>query len=172
MNLTRLSPQELKQRIEQGSVRLVDVREADEFARVHISSAESNPLSKFDVHACQRPGAQPVLYCRSGARSTQAAKQLAAAGFGDILHLEGGIAAWESEGLPVEKNASAPISLMRQVQIVAGTMIATGTLLGAFVSPWFLLISGGAGFGLLIAGLTDTCAMASLLSMMPWNRAD
>ena len=68
MNLTRLSPQELKQRIEQGSVRLVDVREADEFARVHISSAESNPLSKFDVHACQRPGAQPVLYCRSGAR--------------------------------------------------------------------------------------------------------
>jgi Protein of unknown function (DUF2892) len=59
---------------------------------------------------------------------------------------------------------------MRQVQIVAGSLVFTGTMLGAFVSPAFLLLSGFVGAGLMFAGITDTCAMAMLLAKLPYNQ--
>jgi hypothetical protein len=67
-------------------------------------------------------------------------------------------------------NRNAPLSLMRQVQIVTGSLIVTGTLLGAFVSPWFLILSGFVGTGLLFAGITNTCALAMLLAKLPFNQ--
>jgi hypothetical protein len=42
---------------------------------------------------------------------------------------------------------------MRQVQITAGSLILVGTLLGAFVSPWWLILSGFVGAGLVFAGI-------------------
>jgi hypothetical protein len=62
------------------------------------------------------------------------------------------------------------ISLERQVRIAAGTLVATGTLLGAFVSPWWLILPGFVGGGLIFAGVTDFCGMAMLLARMPWNK--
>ncbi|WP_413168420.1 DUF2892 domain-containing protein [Capilliphycus salinus ALCB114379] len=59
---------------------------------------------------------------------------------------------------------------MRQVQIVAGSLVLTGTLLGALVSPWFLLLSGFVGAGLTFAGITNTCALALLLAKLPFNQ--
>jgi len=49
--------------------------------------------------------------------------------------------------------------------------VLIGSLLGWFVSPWWLLLSGFIGAGLVFAGATDTCGMAMMLSRMPWNRA-
>ena len=69
-----------------------------------------------------------------------------------------------------ERSARAPISLQRQVQMVAGSLIVAGTLLGAFVSPWFLLLSGFVGAGLTFAGITNTCGMAMLLAKLPYNQ--
>jgi hypothetical protein len=60
---------------------------------------------------------------------------------------------------------------MRQVQIVVGLCVATFTALGAFVNPWFLVVPGFMGCGLLFAGATGTCGMAAMLGVMPWNRA-
>jgi len=45
-----------------------------------------------------------------------------------------------------------------------------GVLLGVTVSPWFLLIPGFMGGGLLFAGASGTCAMATLLGKLPYNR--
>jgi len=67
-------------------------------------------------------------------------------------------------------NKNAPISIMRQVQIVAGSLVLIGTLLGVFVSPKFLFLSGFVGAGLLFAGITNTCAMAQLLAKLPYNQ--
>ena len=39
-----------------------------------------------------------VLYCRSGGMSTQAAKELAAAGYTQVYELDGGFNAWKSAG--------------------------------------------------------------------------
>lgn len=43
---------------------------------------------------------------------------------------------------------------MRQAQIGAGSLTLAGALLGALVSPWFCLLCGLVGAGLLFAGLT------------------
>ena len=60
---------------------------------------------------------------------------------------------------------------MRQVQIAAGSLVVLGVLLGAFVAPEFLGLAGFVGAGLVLAGVTGWCGMATLLQAMPWNRA-
>jgi hypothetical protein len=45
------------------------------------------------------------------------------------------------------------------------------TALAATVSPLFLIGTGFMGAGLLFAGATGICALATVLSKMPWNRA-
>ncbi|MFM7426086.1 MAG: rhodanese-like domain-containing protein [Elainella sp.] len=166
-----INPHALKQGLEQQILTLIDVREPAEYAREHIAGAQSMPLSRFDpkqISAADQ--AQLVLYCQSGRRSATAAEKLLAAGFESVLQLEGGLAIWKEAGYATVINRNAPISLMRQVQIVAGALVFTGTLLGAFVSPWFLLLSGFVGTGLMIAGLTNTCMLARLLAQLPYNQ--
>lgn len=161
----------LKQWMDQDRVTLVDVREPSEFAGEHIPGALLMPLSKFDPSLVKsEPGQTLVLHCQTGNRSAEAAQKLFLAGFEEVIHLGGGITEWKQAGYPTKVNKNAPISIMRQVQIIAGTLILTGTLLGAFVSPWFLLLSGFVGAGLTFAGLSGTCAMAMLLAKLPYNQ--
>ncbi len=59
---------------------------------------------------------------------------------------------------------------MRQVQIVAGSLVVLGAVLGATVAPAFYLLSAFVGAGLVFAGVTGFCGMARILDVMPWNR--
>jgi hypothetical protein len=79
--------------------------------------------------------------------------------------------AWKRAGLPVAEDRRQPLELMRQVQIAAGSLALLGAVLGAAVNPWFHALSGVVGAGLVFAGVTGTCGMATLLRQMPWNRA-
>ncbi len=47
-------------------------------------------------------GAKIVLYCRSGRMSSIAAKELVKADCTNVWNLDGGIAAWEQQGLPLK----------------------------------------------------------------------
>ncbi len=58
---------------------------------------------------------------------------------------------------------------MRQVQIVVGSLAATGAILSLAVNPWFAVVPLLPGCGL-FAGITGTCGMALMLARMPWNR--
>ena len=49
-------------------------------------------------------------------------------------------------------------------------VLLLGTLLGAFVHPYWLGLSGFVGAGLVFAGVTDTCGMGMMLAQMPWNQ--
>lgn len=169
--IREIAPAELKRWLDEGKAIVVDVRESDEFAAERIEGAMSRPLSTLN------PASVPVgdektvvLHCRSGKRSQEAAQRLIAAGRSEVCHLKGGLKAWVDANLPVRKLDKAPISIMRQVQITAGSLVFIGTVLGAFVSPWFLLLSGFVGAGLVFAGLSGTCGMATMLSYMPWNK--
>ncbi|MEB3300233.1 MAG: rhodanese-like domain-containing protein [Candidatus Sericytochromatia bacterium] len=83
---------------------LVDVREPDEFEGGHITGAVLVPVGTIGSWAAKQPKDRPmVLVCRSGGRSTKAAKQLEQAGFKALVNLEGGMMAWEAAGLPVAK---------------------------------------------------------------------
>jgi hypothetical protein len=113
-----------------------------------------------------------ILHCASGARSARAAAMLVAAGITDVANLKGGIAAWKQAGFPLAVNRKAPLPLMRQVQIVAGGLVVVGVVLGAAVHPWFLGLSAFVGAGLVMAGVTGWCGMATLLRKLPYNRAN
>lgn len=150
---------------------IVDVREPAEYAAERIPGAKLHPLSQFNPNQVQlQSGQKLVLYCQSGNRSTKAAQQCLDAGFTSVIHLRGGIPSWKKAGYGIEKNQNAPISLFRQVQIVAGSLVLLGTILGILISPNFLLLSGFVGAGLVFAGVTNTCAMGSLLAKLPYNQ--
>jgi rhodanese-related sulfurtransferase len=96
---------DLRAGLADGSIDLVDVREADEYATGHIKGALFNPLSRFD--AAKLPPAQPgrkiVVYCRSGKRSVSAMEQARLLGRRDVnTHFAGGILGWLAAGLPTE----------------------------------------------------------------------
>ena len=169
--LQEIDAQTLKQWLKKDSVTLVDVREATEYATERIPGAKLHPLSQFDPQQVRPAAGQKlVLYCQSGNRSTKAAKQCVEAGFNSVIHLRGGIPSWKSAGYAIEKNQNAPISLFRQVQIVAGSLVVLGTVLGVVISPRFLLLSVFVGAGLVFAGITNTCAMGMLLAKLPYNQ--
>ncbi len=168
-----VSPAELERLLAAGEVTLIDVREDFEHRGEHIAPSENMPLSKFDADAllARDDTDRIVLHCKSGARSGKAAAQLAAAGV-SVPQLTGGIDAWKSAGKPTVKPKGAPkLDVMRQMQITAGSLTLVGTLLGVFVSPWFLIVPGFIGTGLTFAGLSGWCGMAKALALMPWNRA-
>ncbi len=158
--------------VEQGAL-LVDIRDPDEHARERIPGACCIPLARLGSapELATAQGRALVFHCRSGTRTrTNASILCAAAGNCDAYVVEGGLDAWKQAGLPVERDARAPLELMRQVQIAAGSLALAGTVLAATVSPWFMLVSGMVGLGLLLAGVTGFCGMAHLLARMPWNR--
>jgi rhodanese-related sulfurtransferase len=167
--LQTVSAQTLKQLLEQKAVTLIDVREPAEYAGEHIPGATLVSLSNFDLRKIPQDGSI-VLYCRSGNRSTMAAQKLFTAGFATVTHLSGGIGAWKEAGYPTTINRKAPISLLRQVQIITGSSVLIGTLLGVLVSPWFLLLSGVMGAGLIYSGITDSCMLGMMLAKLPYNQ--
>ena len=154
--------------LDQGAV-LVDVREADEHAREHVPGARHNPLSR--LAAVEAPAGKAVIFhCRSGARTAANTPRLAAATQCEAYLLEGGLEAWKKAGLPVAVDRGQPIEIMRQVQIVAGSLVLLGVVLGVWVAPAFLGLSAFVGAGLAFAGISGWCGMARLLALMPWNR--
>lgn len=169
--LNLLKPDEAARRLADGRAVLIDIREPDEFARRRAKGALSRPLSTLDAKGLDLPDAREVIFtCRSGMRTKAAGERLLAACGRSAHVLDGGLDAWDGAGLPVEIDAKAPLEMMRQVQIVAGTLVLAGVLLGSMVSPWFLGLAGFVGAGLTFAGVTGFCGMARLLALAPWNR--
>ena len=155
-----------------GAIRLLDVRTPSEFENAHIGGAYNVPLDQLHEHAAEvraAPGAV-VLICQSGQRAQRAEAVLRTAGMGNMHVLDGGMKAWIAAGLPVRR-IRARVSLERQVRIVAGAIVALGSIGALTLSPWLAVVPALVGSGLVFAGITDTCAMGMLLARLPYNRA-
>ena len=169
--LILLSPSEVAERLKAGTAHLVDIREADEVAREAIAGAASAPLSTFEaVDLTLAPDSAVVFMCRTGQRTGANCNRLAARVAGEAFVLEGGLDAWNAAGLATTVNHSAPLEMMRQVQIGAGSLILVGSVLGLWVHPAFWALAAFVGVGLLTAGLTGFCGMARVLALAPWNQ--
>ena len=169
--LTSLSPEEVQRRLSAGEIRLIDIRETDEYAEVSIPGARLIPLSVIRKHPLTESGsrAKPVVFtCRSGNRTREMAPLLESLVSDPAYVLDGGVAGWEKAGLPVERTRM-PLPLFRQIQIGAGSLVLIGTIGGAFWPPLYWL-SAFVGAGLVFAGVTGFCGLGILLSRMPWNR--
>ena len=170
-NLQTISPARAAELMRKGAV-LIDIREADEHARERIPGARHHALSRIDAESPARAGDDVlVFHCRSGARTKgSAARLFAASKTCDTYILEDGLDAWKKARLPVTLDRSQPIDIIRQVQIVAGSLVLLGVVLGALVAPGFYALSGFVGAGLIFAGSTGFCGMAHVVTRMPWNQ--
>jgi 3-mercaptopyruvate sulfurtransferase SseA len=132
------------------------------------------PLHELNVHevlAWHKPGEPIYVLCQAGARAAKAIEQFERAGCYDCVLVEGGTQAWIDAGLPVHRGKSTVLPIMRQVQIVVGSLSAVSAILALAVNPWFAAVPLFLGCGLLFAGITGTCGMAIMLAKMPWNRS-
>ena len=164
-----LSAQELADQLALKQVTVIDVREPMEYASGHIAGSLNVPLAQLPK--ADLPPGPLVLICQSGNRSRQGLERLRQSGHPQSLaELPGGIPTWQQAGLPVRTLSNAPLPLMRQVQIAAGSLVLLGLILSQLVSPAWILLSWFVGAGLVFAGISGFCGMARLLALMPWNR--
>jgi rhodanese-related sulfurtransferase len=167
----RLCPQDLADPACRLGLSLIDVREPLEFASGHIAGSRNIPLDRIGRSAL--PPGPLLLVCQSGNRSARAVETLLRQHHpAAVADLEGGLTAWQQAGLPLRRRDNAPLPLMRQVQIAAGSLVLLGLGLSASVAPAWIALSWFVGAGLVFAGLSGSCGLAKLLALMPWNRLD
>lgn len=101
--LQQMSPQELRQKLGDRQINVLDVRRESEWQAGHIAGANRWPLDNFRVSAPEVDPALPVaVHCQSGYRSVIACSLLQRAGLENVFDVSGGFAAWRQSGLPVE----------------------------------------------------------------------
>ena len=107
MDLKQLSPREAYAAYMMGGV-VVDVRESAEpqLQTPDIKRLVRLPFSELGNRFTELPKNQPVMVVsRVGVKSKEAARFLLAHGFSDVVTIDGGISAWEEEGLPLRNTA-------------------------------------------------------------------
>jgi rhodanese-related sulfurtransferase len=101
-----LTAQGAVQLINREKAVVIDVCEANEFAAGHVGGAKNIPLNQLEekLTAAVKNKALPViLVCQSGARSNRAVAIAKKLGYEQAQSLAGGLSAWRTANLPVEK---------------------------------------------------------------------
>lgn len=101
-----LTPSAAVQMINREKAVVIDVCEAEEFAAGHLGGARNIPLNQLEqkLAGTVKNKALPViLVCQTGARSGRAVAIAKKLGYAQATSLAGGLGAWKSASLPVEK---------------------------------------------------------------------
>ncbi|MEJ8769682.1 rhodanese-like domain-containing protein [Prevotella sp. HCN-7019] len=92
--------------IKSENVQILDVRTKKEFDEGHLAEAKQIDIKNEDFMKTAKTVLDKsktiAVYCRSGKRSADAAKQLSDAGY-KVINMKGGILKWESEKKPIVK---------------------------------------------------------------------
>jgi phage shock protein E len=99
-----ISAAELHAQRESGAAPVViDVRTPEEYALGHVPGAVNIPFDQVAQRIAEVEAPHGVaLYCMVGPRARKGESALLAAGYESVFHLEGGLAAWQAAGLPVD----------------------------------------------------------------------
>ncbi len=96
-----ITARELKDMLDRGDeVAVIDVREPAEYEILRIPGSTLIPKGEIVSGAAlsQLPQDKKiVLHCKSGVRSAEALAALKQAGFGDAVHVQGGVLAWQAQ---------------------------------------------------------------------------
>jgi len=110
-----VSPEELKQQLDNKEIILVDVRSKDVIeAEGQIEGSVHVPRDMLEFHADQRPDnplrkeeldpeKKIVVYCGVGGQGTLSTKTLQDMGYSDVSNLTGGTKAWVEAGFNLKK---------------------------------------------------------------------
>ncbi len=121
-----VSPDRSVELVAEG-VRVIDVRTPGEFETSHLPRAENVPMNVLQQTAAAWDTSEPLLvYCTTGARSSEAVRLLADAGFENVYHLAAGIIAWNGE---LERGAEV-------AEMPADVTPADGPVLYVFSTDW------------------------------------
>jgi rhodanese-related sulfurtransferase len=98
-NYRTISPEEYQLRLSEGDkLRLIDVREPEEFELARVEGADELPLSRFNEWAGTLDHTEEIVFmCHHGMRSGQVCEFLSRQGFERLYNLAGGIDRWARE---------------------------------------------------------------------------
>ncbi len=171
--MSTISPHHVAQHLQAGA-KLIDIRSIDEHRREYIPAAIHCTVADLQARGLPQEAQQcdcVIFHCAGGIRTREALPILQQLCANQTVYLlENGINGWKQAGFATVTDTKQPLPLMRQVQIVAGSLALVGTLAGTFINPAFYIIPGFVGAGLMLAGFTGFCGMARLLAIMPWNK--
>lgn len=168
-----IDPKELNKALKENpSLTFIDVRTPGEYQSEYIPQSKNLPLDSAELKSFinDNKNSDKVIYitCQKGSRGKSACSQLTSAGM-QAVNLEGGLQGWKDAGLSTVEGSTKVISMERQVRIAAGLFIVLGVLLAQIGFPSAIYLSAFVGLGLMFSGITDTCGMARVLSLLPWN---
>ena len=101
-----LRPAGLTALVNRDNALVVDLRPIGDFEKGHIPGSKNVQMSQFDPEHKQLAAARAlpvVLVCKAGQASGGAARRLRKAGFERVYVLDGGIGAWQQDGLPMAR---------------------------------------------------------------------
>jgi adenylyltransferase/sulfurtransferase len=99
-NPDEVTVQEMKQALEDKklNIRVIDVREPDEYQIAHVDGVPLFPLSTLPQRFTELdPNQRIYIHCKSGVRSLKALHFLREQGFKYLKSVKGGISAWSDE---------------------------------------------------------------------------
>ena len=94
------------QRMNREKAVVIDVSEPKEFAAGHVIGAKNLPLAELEAKlpTTVKNKAVPLIFvCANGARSNKGVAIAKKLGYADAQSLTGGMGAWRTASLPVEK---------------------------------------------------------------------
>jgi len=104
--IREISVDEVKRLVDQLSpVKVIDVREADEYAAGRIPRAIWVPRGYLELRIEEKAKRDEpvVLYCAGGTRSALAAKTLQDMGYQNVSSMAGGFSRWSDSAYPIDK---------------------------------------------------------------------
>jgi len=99
-NPDEVTVQDMKKALDNPNlgIKVIDVREPDEYEIAHIAGVPQIPLSQIQQRFTELdPNAQYYIHCKSGVRSMKALQFLRQQGFKYLKNVKGGILAWSEE---------------------------------------------------------------------------
>ena len=164
--------EKLNNPIKEKKIVCVDVRTEGEHDAVRIPNTRNIPIDQLKNHIAElKKYGEVYVYCASGNRSQIACEILEKYGLENYYDVEGGLNAWKTAKLPVVGNHKKRIPIMRQVLIVAGTVVLAGLICKTiFNNELFLLLPLAISIGFLYAGFSGNCLMTKILIKAPWNQ--
>ncbi len=164
---------DLNEKIKDGNINLIDVREYIEFANGRVAESRHIPIADIGkLHEEADTSEKIYLISQTGKRSAEALDILHVIGFKDLISVRGGLDAWEAAGFPIEKDEVAPWDIERQSRFASGALVFFGVVFGLFIHWSFVLISAIVGAGLMISAYNKTSLLGTILLKMPWNKFD
>ncbi len=174
MTAPTISTAELKGLLldESNAPLLLDVRTPGEFETGHIVGSVNIPLDELGEFCPRVAGLDRdvVVICQSGSRANTAQSKLAETGCDSARVLVGGMNSWTGAGGDVNVVAER-WAMDRQVRLTAGSLVLAGFAASRAVTPKAIWFSAAIGGGLVFSAVSNTCAMANVLSRLPYNRA-